>query len=196
MDQRQPETDGTRASESHAVELLSSALKSQYHAALAMLRGAIERCPDDLWSSDDYLNPFWRIAYHTLYYTHLYMQPDAASFCAWEHHQTGIQDMDDIPAPPEIQDLVEPPHRPPQTGEPYTRGQILEYLSVCEQMVDGTVGALDLLAEESGFSWYKLSKMEHQLVSIRHIQHHTGQLADRVRAASNVGVDWVGARRR
>ncbi len=191
MVQQEPSVDST-----NATEALRSALKSQYHAALAMLRQAIERCPDDLWSGGDYANPFWRIAYHTLYFVHLYIQPSAAAFRPWEHHQTGIQDMDDIPAPPDIQDLTEFPHRPPQTGEPYTKAQVLEYCTVCEEMVDDAVDALDLLDRESGFSWYKLPKAEHQLVAIRHIQHHTAQLGVRLREAAGAGIDWVGARRR
>jgi len=28
-----------------------AALKSQYHAALATLKQAIDRCPDDLWTA-------------------------------------------------------------------------------------------------------------------------------------------------
>ena len=54
-----------------AAEILRSAIKGQYHAALAMLRQAIERCPDDLWVSAAYPNRSWRMAYHTIYYTHL-----------------------------------------------------------------------------------------------------------------------------
>ncbi len=58
-----------------SLEALRSALKSQYHASLAMLRTAIRACPEDLWSSSDgHANRYWRIAYHTLYYTHLYLQ--------------------------------------------------------------------------------------------------------------------------
>src|SRR5687768_10299172 len=34
------------------VERLRSVLKSQYHAALATLRQAIDACPDDLWVSE------------------------------------------------------------------------------------------------------------------------------------------------
>ena len=92
------------------------------------------------------------------------------SFRPWEHHQTGIHDLDDIPAPPEIQDLTELPHRPPQTGEPYTKGEILTYWAICDEMVDDAIDALDLLSPESGFSWYPLPKLEHQLIAIRHIQ--------------------------
>ena len=62
-------------------------------------------------------------------------------------------------------------------------------------MVDTAVDALDLWSPDCGFWWYKVSKLEHQVINIRHLQHGAAQLADRLRAASNVGIDWVGARR-
>ncbi len=180
-----------------AVEALRAALKSQFHAALAMLKLAIERCPDSLWADGEYVNPTWRIAYHALYYTHLYIQPSATDFRPWEHHQTGIQDLDDYPSPPEIQELTELPHRPPQTGEPYTKEDILTYWTICDEMIDAAVDALDLLNPESGFSWYRLPTLEQKLVNLRHIQHHTAQLGNRLREASSGtnGIDWVGAGR-
>ncbi len=58
------------------------ALKGQYHAGLRMLRQAIEVCPDDLWEGGDHPNQFWHVAYHGLFYTHLYLQPDEAAFLA------------------------------------------------------------------------------------------------------------------
>ena len=62
-------------------------------------------------------------------------------------------------------------------------------------MVDRSVDALNLESPESGFSWYPISKLEHQIVNIRHIQHHTAQLADRLRAAHDVGIRWAGTPR-
>jgi hypothetical protein len=94
--------------------------------------------------------------------------------------------LDEFPAPPEIEDLCELPHRPPQTGEPYSKAQILDYWTICDRLVDDAVDALDLGNPQCGFSWYKLSKLEHQLVSIRHIQHHTAQLGDRLRSATGM----------
>ena len=64
---------------------------------------------------------------------------------------------------------------------------------MCDAMVDSAVDAFDPLSSESGFSWYKVSKLEHQIISIRHIQLGAAQLAARLRAALNVGVEWVGA---
>jgi hypothetical protein len=89
--------------------ILRSAIKGQYHAALAMLRQAIERCPDDLWVSDAFPNRTWRMAYHTLYYTHLYLHPKFEDFRPWAHHQTRIQNMDDDASEPELERYFELP---------------------------------------------------------------------------------------
>jgi hypothetical protein len=144
------------------------------------------------------VTPTWRVAYHALYYAHLYLQPSVNDFTPWARHQTGIHDLDDMPSPPEIQDLIEHPHRPPQTGEPYTKAQVLEYWELCDGMIDAGVDSLDLLSAESGFPWYRTNKLEHQFVNVRHIQHHAAQIGARIREASggNNGVDWVGAGRK
>jgi hypothetical protein len=164
------------------MDALRSALKSQYHATLAMLRAAIRQCPDDLWtSSDGHKNPFWRIAYHTLYYTHLYLQPNNRVFRPWEHNQPGIQGFEKPLG---------------ARRRPYTKDEVLAYWAVCDAMVDHAVDTLDLTAPLSGFSWYKIPKLEHQLVNIRHVQYHEAQLADRLRAATGAGVGWADARRK
>jgi hypothetical protein len=43
----------------------------------------------------------------------------------------------------------------------------------------------------AGFPWLPFNKLELQFYNIRHIQHHTGQLADRLRNAINIGTPWV-----
>jgi hypothetical protein len=50
------------------IDVFRSVLKSQYHAALAMLRETIEQCSDDVWFSQEHANAFWQIAYHTLFF--------------------------------------------------------------------------------------------------------------------------------
>ena len=48
-----------------------------------MLENALEQCPEDLWFSEEYKNRTWHIAYHVLFYTHLYSQPSEADFKFW-----------------------------------------------------------------------------------------------------------------
>ncbi len=59
---------------------VQAALKGQYHAAMSMLRETIEKCPDEMWAGGDYAVPFWHVAYHTLFFTHLYLMPDEKAF--------------------------------------------------------------------------------------------------------------------
>jgi hypothetical protein len=172
-----------------ATEALRATLKSQYHAALAMLRQAIEPCPDDAWFSSEHVNSSWQIAYHTLFFAHLYMQPTEADFCPWKHHQARAQYPDGIAGP------ADPDSSLPLLPEPYSKVEVLAYWDACDKMVEDAVDAVDVLSPESGFSWYKVSKLEHQIINISHIQHGAAQIADRLRSAVNVGVDWVGARR-
>lgn len=171
------------------MEGLRAILKSQYHAALAMLRDAIEKCPERIWSGSGHTNECWQIAYHVVFYAHLYSQRDEHAFRPWKQHVPNVQYPDGIAGPPE------PGSKLPLVAKPYTREQVLEYWRFCDGAIDGLVDAMDLAAEQSGFPWYPIPKLEHQIVNIRHIQHHAAQLADRVRTAANVGVDWVGARR-
>jgi hypothetical protein len=154
---------------------LQAILKSQYHASLAMLLEAIDACPTLLWTSDEHGNQFWHVAYHTLFYTHLYLQPSEADFVPWERHRPGYNRFEGG------SDL-----------SPYTVEEVRAYGIRCREMVGPAVDRLDLAARESGFSWYQMPKLEHQFVNLRHIQHHTGQLADRLRHTANRGVRWVG----
>src|SRR5262245_46430539 len=54
-----------------------------------------------------------------------------------------------------------------RTGEPYTKSQLLAYWTICDELIDGAVDALDLAAPECGFFWYKVSKIEHQMINLR-----------------------------
>jgi hypothetical protein len=168
---------------------LKSALKSQYHAGLAMLRQSVELCPEALWADTDYVNDVWQIAYHTLFFTHLYMQPSLEDFEPWEHQQSDVQYPDAIGGPPKPESDL------PLLPNPYSKQQVLAYCQHCDRMVDETVDLLDLDAPECGFWWYDFSKLEHQIINIRHLQHGVAQMTDRIRSVADVGVAWVGASR-
>jgi hypothetical protein len=157
-----------------------AALASQYHAALKTLRLAIERCPDGAWADRaDGPAACWRVAYHTLYFTHLYLSVDETSFVPWAKHRQQAVDLD----AGEGSDYADIP--------PYTRDQILTYWRDCDAMVDTALRTLDLASPSSGYSWYAVPKLEHQIVNIRHIQHHAAALSTRLRLGSGVRVPWV-----
>lgn len=160
-----------------------AALKSQYHAALATLKRAIDRCPDETWTAEGHPSRSWQVAYHAIFFTHLYLQPDEKAFTPWEFHRNEYQFLENVPWPP---------HRPPKLQEPYTKEQVLEYWGICDGMIDAGVDRLDLDAADCGFWWYKMPKLDHQIMNIRHIQEHAAQLEERIRAATGTAPDWIG----
>jgi DinB superfamily len=162
---------------------VQSALKSQYHAALKTLHEVIEKCPEQMWNDPGDSAPFWRVVYHTLFFTHLYLQKDEAAFKPWHRHRDEAQ---------YIASVSRHEHRPPKPCEPFTRAELLEYWDACNGMIDVGVDALDLSAPQCGFPWYKMPTLEHQIVNIRHIQHHAAILSSRLRRSTGIAIAWVG----
>jgi hypothetical protein len=157
-------------------------IQSQYHAALDMLDEAIRACPPDLWTDPSFTNAFWHVAYHALFYTHLYLQQSGQTFVAWHQHRDQYEFLGDR--------LPWPPHERPNIGAPYTKEEVLDFMAFCRQEVDRQVPAVDLEAG-SGFDWLPFGKLELQFYNIRHLQHHTGQLSERLRTGAAIGMRWV-----
>jgi hypothetical protein len=97
----------------------SQIIISQYLAALEMLKQTITKCPESIWNSPSDKTKFWHIAYHALFYTHLYLQNSEADFTPWAKHRDEYQFIGQLPWPP---------HSPPHIGEPYDKDRLLEYL--------------------------------------------------------------------
>jgi hypothetical protein len=148
-----------------------------------MLKNAIEKCPDSCWSDSRRRNQFWHIAYHAIFYTHLYLQPSKEAFTPWGKHREGIASLDS---------LQKPPSDDPGFLEPYTKDEILGYLSHCQEQVKIILPRLDLQGAESGFHWLPFSKLETQFYNIRHLQQHTGELCERLGSEAGIEVPWVG----
>jgi hypothetical protein len=159
---------------------IKAGIARQYHSSLTMLGKAIEACPEQLWLEGS-PNRFWHIAYHALFYTHLYLSPTEADFTFRPGHRFSSQFLDAAhwdPAEPSVLD------------NPYSQSELLAYVEFCFHEAETRTVTADLAAP-SGFYWLALDKFELQLYNIRHIQHHTGQLIERLRTHASLGVSWV-----
>ncbi|MFI5385909.1 MAG: hypothetical protein ACHQ50_07290 [Fimbriimonadales bacterium] len=164
---------------------LRSALKEQYHAGLAMLAECVEKCPDEMWTAGTHPRTFWRIAFHAAFFTQLYLGQDEAAFQPWPSHRKGCERLWEEPAEVE-------PYELPEGVVPYSRKEMLDYIVFVDALVDPTIDALDLDAAETGFSWYKnMTKLSHELMNLRHIQGHVGQLSELL-MAHGIDTDWIG----
>lgn len=158
-------------------------LESQYRASLEMLLQAITKCPEPLWVAPGYPNKFWHIAYHALYCTHMYLQPSEAEFSPWAKHRQAYQFLGSVPLPP---------YDRPKIEMPYSKAEILEFHGICCGEIEDRVQSVGLDLP-SGFPWLRFNRMELHIYNIRHVQHHAGQLIDRLRTAESIGVAWVGS---
>jgi uncharacterized damage-inducible protein DinB len=164
------------------IEQVRKVLTSQYEAALSMLRQCVEACRDDHFEGMIAHGSFRCVAYHTLFFTDLYLTPNENEFALRDFHQTGGDERGDELSP----------------GLP--KHQTLEYVNTCRAK------AIDIIAKEteqtlaggSGFDWRKISRLELHIYNIRHVQHHTGQLSAYLRRVDpSIGqrrdvLKWVG----
>lgn len=160
---------------------VKQALKGQYKAGLAMLREAILKCPEDLWIAGSHPRSTWRIVYHAIFYTHLYIQVNEAAFTPWPKHRDSVRILWG-------DGEVMPPAEPP-----YTRDEMVEYLDMVNERVDEWMDVLDLASPDPGFDWYHIPKLDHQILTIRHLQGHVGQLSELL-MARGIDIDWISKR--
>jgi hypothetical protein len=167
------------------MEMLRRALREQYHAGLAMLAQCVERCPEEMWTEGEHPRTFWRVAFHAAFFTHLYLGQNEEAFVPWPGRREGVHH-GLWHRPWEVE-----PYELPKGAEGYDRGEIVEYIGFIGGLIDPTVDALDLDSGETGFSWYRgMSKLSHQILNLRHLQGHVGQLSERL-MARGIDTDWV-----
>jgi len=159
----------------------TAVLTSQIRAALKMLRQSIESCPEDLWSRPTDHNAFWVLAYHTVFFAHLYLSASQESF---EHFEREVQGHECF-GKSDLGDWSEL-----TSGDEFAKDDVLAYCDHVHEHVSQWVGATPFDAP-SGFPWLKFAKSEAHLYNLRHIQHHVGQLNERLRQEAGIGFGWT-----
>lgn len=148
---------------------------SQFDATLDMLQECIRACPPRCWKATVGKYEFWHVAYHSLYCTDLYT---ARSEKEWNTHP-----------------VFHPGGRKDVEGEYpsrlMTKKELMAYLDHCRAEVRKAIRreTTASLAKPAGFGWLSFTRAELHLYSMRHVQHHTGQLGALLRRAK-VRTHW------
>ena len=154
----------------------TSALHSQFGAAIQMLENALDACPDELWGDEQQRPAFWYLVYHTLFYLDYYLADSAAGF--------------EPPAPFTLSEFDPSGAMPDRV---YSREELREYLEHgrrrCRQMVAGMTE--DEARAPCGFPRKEMSRFELHIYNLRHVQHHAAQLNLILRQRTNSAPGWV-----
>ena len=169
---------------------LRQALKEQYHAGLAMLAECVEKCPEGMWLEGEHPRTFWRIAWHAAYFTQNYLAPDEAAFNGsaddWPMAVRTVLGVSDTQKAIDVE-----PFERPEGVTPLTPMEVRDYIGYVRSLIDATVARLDLESQGTGFSWYpNMTKLSHELMNLRHLQGHVGQLSERL-MAQGIETEWV-----
>ncbi|CAG0954392.1 hypothetical protein PHYC_00379 [Phycisphaerales bacterium] len=158
---------------------LKHILTSQFQAALAMHRECLVKCPPLHWDSTIGKYPFWHVSYHTLMFVDCYLARSNESFVLRpEFFPAGRAELDE-----------EYPSRRFTQPELLAYADILHHPQLRDTIASETA---ETLQGPSGFSHLPFTRAELHLYNIRHLQHHTGQLAVFLRRLG-VSTGWVKA---
>jgi uncharacterized damage-inducible protein DinB len=165
------------------IEYVRQIFTTQYEAALCMLNQCIAACPPEHWEGKIASGTFRWVAYHTMFFTDLYLSPTAEAFQLRDLHERGGDERRD------------------EMSAGLDRAEALAYVNICRQKMLATLAAEtpESLAGPSGFSWYQVTRGELHLINIRHLQHHTGQLSAFLRRVDESSQDdpktlrWIGS---
>jgi len=151
---------------------VKESLWNQFGASLDMLENAIVMCPDEQWGQVD----FWYLAYHTLFWTDLYLFGSVEEF--------------EPPAPYTLDELdpdgVFPDHA-------YSRDEMRTYLAHCRTTCKGIIEGLtdERCERQCSFNWGEASYLELMMYNMRHVQHGAAQLNLLLRQSIDSAPRWV-----
>jgi len=154
--------------------IMKNALIAQYRGTLKMIDNTIDKCPDDLWTDAGYPSPYWQIVYHALHYTAFYLSRNEENFLPWRDHHPGIHQLGKLSDQAPV----------------YTKTDMKEFIDQIGLSLEKQVNEQSL-EEGCGFDWLSMTKFELHIYNLRHLQHHTGQLIERLHQVGISGIGWV-----
>lgn len=148
-----------------------------------MLRTVIEKTPPEELYAEEYGNPSWQIAYHAIWGVQFYLGANAESFIPWDEAIEGAESLGGAAEWENAgEDMV--------VDKQNTAEELISFIDHIETGLRQALEALPL-DEPSGFDWFPFSRFELHINTIRHLQHHTAQLTERLTHKGITGFPWA-----
>jgi hypothetical protein len=152
------------------------AVWGQFGAAIDSLEAAIDACPEHVWGDRARQPEYWYIVYHTLFFLDYNLADSEAGFA---------------PPPPFTLSELDPTGVLPDRV--YSRDEMRRYLAHGRERCRARIREMNeaQAAAPCGFNRRNMSRFEHLIHSLRHVQHHTAQLNLMLRQAIDSAPGWV-----
>lgn len=164
------------------IDYLRKILAGQFEAALAMLHNCIVHCPAEHWEAKIASLSLRQVAYHTLFFTEYYLSPGEEAFSLRKLHERGGDE------------------RLSEASAGLSLEETLDFLRFCRaKALETFAGETEQsLQAPARFARRDFSRGELHLYSLRHIQHHTGQLSAAIRrlnpdVQNSPDLPWIGS---
>jgi hypothetical protein len=166
------------------IDTVKELIVHQFEAGLTTLAHAIHACPERLWNEPVARYPFCQTAFHTLFFTDVYLCLSPDGLHGQPFH---------LAHPDFFGDYEQTEDREPTAL--YSRAMIRIYLDFCRTKANDVLTAetAEDLTAPARFPRKSFSRAELHLYNIRHIQHHAAQLILKLRLDSAVDVPWIGS---
>jgi hypothetical protein len=158
-------------------------LKRQYTKCFKMLRETISVYDSDLWiDAEHFESPAWQIVYHLLYNANRYLSPSESTVVNWPKENKKLYKFFSKQSELTKEEI---------NRNPYSKDEMLEYLA---HIKDNMPSYLERMQPDNNCwpSWYDENQLEFQINNIRHIQHHIGQLNERLNNLIPFDYWWFG----
>ena len=152
-------------------------LWQQFGAAIDMLENTIRACPENIWNDRSRKPEYWYIVYHTVFFLDFYLSESEASF-----------------APPPGYSLSELDPSGVLPERVYSQAELLAYLDLGRKRCREAILRLteETAHKRCAFDRPDITNAELILYTLRHVQHHAGQLNLLLRQTIDSAPSWVG----
>ena len=149
----------------------------QFGAAIDMLENGLVDCPEKVWGDRSKKPQYWYTVFHTLFWLDYYLSQPSDKFTP--PAPFGLEEMDPAGVLP---DRV------------YTKDELLTYLKFGREKCRTIIANLteEKAQQRIKSGWMDFSKVELLIYTMRHVQHHAGQLYMMLRQSIDSAPRWVG----
>ncbi|MEM8933738.1 MAG: DinB family protein [Acidobacteriota bacterium] len=181
------------------MDLFFDSCRRQYEQTMAMVRGAIELCPDEVWAHrEEREPPFWHQMFHALKVTEGYAG-ESFDDLRTELAVEVLQPRRPVDGEPSYRPLIEAigrlmdaDYQPPGVVDRAAMLELADHVLAC------CLASLDRDADRpvddpaaNRFPWTGTTSFDKHIYNLRHLHHHLGRINGLLRRQADIGNPWV-----